>query len=196
MRNNFEQAATNLDIGKCTQPSGSMIDLIRQHAQEESQSKSPVLLDSPPGDMPERPFPLERRYRRQVLPIIALFVLSLIALTALAVRQTIREVHLEFAARRVAEIITEMNRKTPSNWATLLASSTATQQRQRISAMLLETAVERGLPRLKIYDQTGQVLFSTDLNEVGGMEKNAALATAIEEHEAVLLAHQEANGTR
>jgi class 3 adenylate cyclase len=103
---------------------------------------------------------------------------------------------LEFAARRVTEIIAEMSRKAPSDWATLLALPTVTQERQRISAMLLETAVERGLPRFKIYNQTGRVLFSTEPNEVGGMEKNAALATAIEEHEGVLLAHQEADGTR
>jgi adenylate cyclase len=125
--------------------------------------QSSLLVDTLAADAPEQPFPLERRYRRRVLPIIALFVVSLIVLTALAVRQTIREVHLEFAARRVTEITAEMSRKTPADWAAVLASTADTERRQQIAAMLMETAAERGLPRLKIYDPTRQALFSTDV---------------------------------
>jgi class 3 adenylate cyclase len=146
------------------------------------------------ADAPERPFPLARYYRRLVLPIIALFVLSLIVLTALAVRQTVREGHLEFAARRVAEISDEVGRKASAKWGAMLAAGGDAGQQERIAALLMEAVAERDLPRLKIYSPGGLTLFSTELGDVGTVEKNAALTAAIEEHERVLLPHREADG--
>ncbi|MGO7184717.1 adenylate/guanylate cyclase domain-containing protein [Rhizobium brockwellii] len=169
-----------------------------------SQASGPVLPDvahplSPDtslGDAPEQPFPLERRYRTRVLPIIGLFVASLVALTALAVRQTVRDVHLEFAARRVSEIASEINRKAQPEWGALLAAHADGPQRQVIMALMMEAAIERGVPQLKVYIPSGEAVFSTDAAEIGTMEANAALTAAFKKGERVLLPHREADGTR
>lgn len=147
-------------------------------------------------DRPEAPFPLQRYYRRRVLPILGLFVVSLVVLTAVAVQQTVREVHLEFARRRVAEIAKEIGRTVPTEWAALLALTANAEQRKAIVAPLREAAAERDLARLKVYARNGEALFSTEPAEIGVVETNAALVTAVREDEGVLLPHQEADGTR
>jgi class 3 adenylate cyclase len=146
-------------------------------------------------DAPDLPFPLERRYRRRVLPLIGLFVASLVALTGLAVWQTVREVHLEFAARRVAEIVGEVSRKSPTEWAAISAETASAAQRAAVAATLREAAAERGLARLKVYTPAGETLFSTEAEDIGLIEQNTALATAVHERERVLLPHKEADGT-
>ncbi len=147
-------------------------------------------------DAPERPFPLARRYRRGVLPIMALFVVSLVALTALSVRQAVREIHLEFAARRVAEIAAEAGEKAPAAWQALLSGSLDADQRKALATLFAETVSERGLSQLKVYSPAGEALFSTDAAEIGQVEDNTALTAAIKEGERVLLPHLEADGTR
>ena len=148
------------------------------------------------ADAPERPFPLERRYRRQVLPILGLFVASLLILTGLAVQQVVRGVHLEFAARRVAEMTREVGSKAPAEWNALIKAPADAGHRVRIAALLGEAAAERSLPQLKVYSPLGEVLFSTDSTEIGTVEQNAALAVAVEKHERTLLPHVEADGSR
>jgi class 3 adenylate cyclase len=170
--------------------------------QTNGQQQSDLAIDPWPqavadeGDAPERPFPLERRYRRRVLPLIGMFVVSLVALTGLAVWQTVRDVHLEFAARRVAEIVGEVSRKAPGEWQALSVAGASAVQREAIVAALQEAAAERALPQMKVYSPTGEALFSTEANEIGAVENNTALSAAIHERERVLLPHKEADGTR
>jgi class 3 adenylate cyclase len=148
------------------------------------------------SDAPERPFPLARRYRRRVLPIMALFVVSLVLLTALSVRQAVREIHLEFAARRVAEIAAEIETKAPGAWRQLLAGAADAGERTTLVPLFTEAAVERGLPQLKLYLPTGEAVFSTDPADVGQVEDNPALAAAIRDEKRTLLPHEESDGTR
>jgi adenylate cyclase len=156
----------------------------------------PSWLKGKVGDEPEKPFPLEQRFRRQVLPIIGLFVVSLIVLTALAVIQTLRDVQLEFAARRVQEISREMTQKAPMEWSAVIAAKADFRQWQIVADLLREAADERGLPRLKLYSSSRVVMFSTVPGEVGVSEDNTALAAAIGERERVLLPHRETDGSR
>ncbi len=148
------------------------------------------------SDSAERPFPLARRYRRRVLPIMALFVVSLVALTAFSVRQAVREIHLEFAARGVDEIAAEVDAKVPAAWAALLAGSADAEQRAELAAPFAEAVSERGLIQLKVYDRNGEAVFSTDAADIGKIESNEALTSAIQEGERTLLPHEEADGTR
>jgi len=148
------------------------------------------------SDSAERPFPLARRYRRRVLPIMALFVVSLVALTAFSVRQAVREIHLEFAARGVDEIAAEVDAKVPAAWAALLAGSADAEQRAELAAPFVEAVSERGLIQLKVYDRNGEAVFSTDAADIGKIESNEALTSAIQEGERTLLPHEEADGTR
>jgi adenylate cyclase len=148
------------------------------------------------ADAAERPFPLARRYRRRVLPLMALFVVSLVLLTAWSVRQAVRQIHLEFAAGRVEEIATELDKKMPAAWAALLAGTADADQQAKLVALFADAVSERGLSQLKVYDTAGKALFSTDAPEIGQIESNAALAAAIGEGERTLLPHAEPDGTR
>ena len=110
-------------------------------------------------DAAERPFPLAQRYRRRVLPLMALFVVSLVLLTAVSVRQAVRDIHLEFAARQVDEIAAEVAAKAPAAWKALFAGTADADHRARVALRLAEAASERGLSQLKVYLPTGEAVF-------------------------------------
>ncbi len=148
------------------------------------------------ADAAERPFPLARNYRRRVLPIMALFVVSLVLLTALSVRQAVRAIHLEFASRLVDEIAAEIDRKRPEAWKAILAGTADAAMHASLAASLGEAVSERSLPQLKVYAPNGEAVFSTDAAEIGQIEENAALAAAVDEGERTLLPHAEPDGTR
>ncbi|MGH6922362.1 MAG: adenylate/guanylate cyclase domain-containing protein, partial [Propylenella sp.] len=161
-----------------------------------NRATTPALPDGA-SDAPERPFPLARRYRRRVLPMMALFVVSLVALTALSVRQAVREIHEEVVARRVAEITAEAAMKMPAAWEELLAGTAdiGLPQQEQLARVFTEAVSERGLLRLKVYDRTGETLYSTDPQDIGQVEDNDALTAAIAEGERTLLPHREADGS-
>jgi adenylate cyclase len=148
------------------------------------------------SDDAERPFPLAQRYRRRVLPLMGLFVVSLVLLMALSVRQAVRDIHMEFAARRVDEIAAEIDTKAPSAWRYLLAGEADAGERAKLVELFGDAAVERGLQQLKVYDPAGRAIFSTDAAEIGQIEKNEALTAALTEGERTLLPHKEPDGTR
>ena len=49
---------------------------------------------------------------------------------------------------------------------------------------------------MKVYSPAGEALFSTEVNEIGTVEANAALAAAVQKRGRVLVPHSEADGTR
>jgi class 3 adenylate cyclase len=147
-------------------------------------------------DAPELSFPLTRRYRRRVLPIMALLVGSVLLLTTLSVRQAVRETQLELAAREAAEIAAEMRAKAPSEWRALISERASAEERGRLAALFAEVASDRGLPRLKLHSLTGEVLFSTEPGDIGQLEDNAAVRAAAREGGPVLLPNEEGDGTR
>ncbi len=156
----------------------------------------PSAKDMDSADAAERPFPLARNYRRRVLPIMALFVVSLIVLLGFSVRQAVREIHLEFAARLVDEIAAEVDKRDPGPWAALVAGAAAAEERASLVKSFDEAVSERSLAQLKVYDTNRETIFSTDDAEIGKVETNAAIAAAIGEGERTLLPHVETDGTR
>ncbi len=151
---------------------------------------------SPEARDAERPFPLAQSYRRRVLPLIALFIVSLVIMTALSMRHAVRDIYLDFAARRVDEIADEVSYKRQGEWGALLDGTADADTLARLSSTVHEAVEERGLPQLKIYDSSGKAIFSTDVADLGKFEDNEALSGAIREGEHVLVPHEEADGTR
>jgi len=148
------------------------------------------------SDPLERPFPLERRYRRRVLPGMALFVVSLVLLTGLSVRQAVQAIHEEVVARRVAEITGEAERKRPDAWQALLAGTADAGEQEALSQLFAEAVKERSLPQLKVYGENGEALYSTDVADIGQLEDNDALKAALSKGVRTQLPHEEADGTR
>jgi class 3 adenylate cyclase len=129
--------------------------------------------------------------------MMALFVVSLVALTALSVRQAVREIHEEVVARRVAEITAEAAMKMPAAWEELLAGTAdiGLPQQEQLARVFTEAVSERGLLRLKVYDRTGETLYSTAPQDIGQVEDNEALTAAIAQGLRTLLPHKEADGS-
>jgi adenylate cyclase len=142
----------------------------------------------------DEPFPLRQRYRSRVLPIFALFVVSAVTLTALAVRSTVENLHLESAAARVREIAAELNEKEPAMWGALVAGRPTDAQEARLGAALREAAQERGIDRMKVYGVNARTLFSTVASEIGTTEANDALRDSIRDVRRVLVRHREPDG--
>jgi class 3 adenylate cyclase len=112
------------------------------------------------------------------------------------VRQAVRDIHLEFAAREVAEIVAAVERKLPVEWNALLAGTADVEQIVRLQVRLQDSVAEHDLPQFKVYTHGGKAVFSIDSAEIGVVEKNAALTAAFEEQERVLVPHLEADGKR
>ncbi len=127
---------------------------------------------------------------------MALFVLSLVLLMAWSVRQAVREIHLEFAARLVDEIGAEIGRKKQAAWTAALAGTAGADDRASLVPSFAEAVSERSLSQLKVYDAASEAIFSTDTAEIGKAETNDALATALREGGRTLLPHEEPDGTR
>jgi class 3 adenylate cyclase len=140
-------------------------------------------------DAPELAFPLAQRYRRRVLPLIIFFAIALVGLSALSLRQVIREIEIDFAARRATELVDEVKAAGPSEWRTLLAGKASPEQQAKLTAILSKIAAEERLTQLTVYTVAGEVLFSTEPGEAGQVQDSAALSAAGRLGEPMLQSH-------
>lgn len=143
----------------------------------------------------EQPFPLAQRYRWRVLPIIGIFVVSLVLLTALAVERAVEDINLQFAAGRVDEIVAEIRSSAAEDWAAIMAGAPPGVAASRVKQLLATAAQERGIPRIKVYDRSGRTLFSTQGDDVGTLEADPALTESIGENQRVLVVNQDPDGS-
>jgi class 3 adenylate cyclase len=146
-------------------------------------------------DQFENPFPLAQRYRSRVLPIIGVFVVSLVLLTALAVERAVEDINLQFAADRVDEVVGEIRSGAPGDWEAIMAGRSSPATETQLNLRLANAAKERGIPRLKVYDAEGRTLFSTQGEVIGALEADPALTESIQQNRRVLLLNQDPDGT-
>ncbi|MCA1973285.1 MAG: hypothetical protein LDL44_10635, partial [Caenispirillum sp.] len=65
----------------------------------------------------DAPFPLQRRFRRRILPGLLVFVLMLAVLAALGGRRLVEGIYLDLAQARAEAIAALVERETPDGWA-------------------------------------------------------------------------------
>lgn len=148
------------------------------------------------GDGLGEPFPLRRRFRRQVAPALALFVAALIATTLWATRSVLESIYLEQAERQAGAIAESASAAVPQAWAHLLAGTALTGSDFRALADALEKErAELHLSQLKVYDLEGRTLYSDAAPQIGEIEENEALNEVLVEGEPALRLDRQPDGT-
>ena len=142
------------------------------------------------------PFPLRRRFRRQVLPALAVFVATLVAAMAWTSRDVLETVYLEQAARQARAIAEDAARTAPAAWNRLLSGEAlADQDFRRLAETLEQERRAMHLSQLKVYDLTGRTLYAEVPERIGKQESNAALQEVLTEGDAGLRLERQADGS-
>jgi class 3 adenylate cyclase len=135
---------------------------------------------------PDRqPYPLLKRFSLFVLPGLILCMALLVSMTIVSARQLITDEYLKIAQRQTQAMVASIKRAYPAMWVKL-TDGTARQQRDWESAEWKKfadymdvMASDRALPKLKMYDARGFVLYSSDRSEIGDQEKAYGIDQAL-----------------
>jgi hypothetical protein len=127
----------------------------------------------------DQPFPLRRRFRRRILPLLAVFVAVLAGLTALGARQAMESVYLDLAQRRAEAIASAVSAAAPEAWRALLAGRLsgpgAADPAGALHKAFATEVAELHLLKLKVYDLERRTIYDTDPAGIGKVEAGAAL---------------------
>lgn len=147
----------------------------------------------------EKPFPLQRIFRRRFLPALLVFIGVFLGLVGLVTDQVVKSIYLELAQRRAQTIARAVAESAPEAWALLLSGQSLLDQEDPRQVALLRAAFadeekEMGLSELKVYDLRRRVLYATDPHEIGTEEQNLALNKVIDNGDAEVVAKFLADG--
>jgi adenylate cyclase len=142
----------------------------------------------------ELPFPLRRRFRRRIVPgLIGVMVVS-VALSWAAANGMLKAVYLELAQHRAEGIAAGVAAAAPEAWNGLISGGGASSPVLREA--FAHEAGEFKLTRLKVYDLERRVLYATRAEDIGKIERGAALAGVIEEGQAHIVATSDPDGSQ
>lgn len=144
----------------------------------------------------DAPYPLLRRFLGRIVPGAAIFAMAAAALIGFAVNRVIESVYLEIAEVRAQGLLRSIQKAMPATGAALTRGRLDETDIRALSGFFVTMAGEPRLQRVKIYDLSRRVLFSTDLGEVGGTEDNPALRAVIASRARRLVDHRERDGSR
>lgn len=134
----------------------------------------------------DAPFPLQRRYRRRILPGLLLFVLSLAVLATLGGRRMVEGIYLDQAQARADAIAGLIAQETPEGWAALVGPAPLDALWRgplgaEVSDAFSEALTDSRLHRLKVYRPDRSIAFSTTPSEIGGIDDGETLAALLAE---------------
>ena len=149
---------------------------------------------------PEQAFPLKRRFYRQIVPGLVLFLVALIALSGYSAREVMRGIYLTAATERARIISASVSQDAPDGWHLMLSGENLADIASRPEWPALDKAfrsevAELRLIRMKAYSISGHILFSMDRSEIGKLEANAHLRRVIAELTPAIVAKTEPSGT-
>jgi class 3 adenylate cyclase len=147
---------------------------------------------------PDEPFPLERQFRRRILPGLALFVLLLAGLMAGAGGWVLEAIYLELAERKAEVIGRAIRNAAPREWEALLAGRLALDgpEAKRLHEHFDDEVTELNLVDLKVYDLERRTLYSPDPAKIGAIESGAALLGLIRDGRATVKRTTRAGGLK
>jgi class 3 adenylate cyclase len=144
----------------------------------------------------DSPYPLLRRFLGRIVPGAAVFaIVSALALGTAVVR-VIEDVYLEIAEVRAQGILRSVQRVMPVTASALMAGKLGEADVEALTRFLATMPGEPRLQRIKIYDLSRRVLFSSNLADLGATEDNPALRAVIAGRVRRLVDHREGDGTR
>lgn len=133
----------------------------------------------------DQPFPLQRRFRRQVLPALLALLAATILLMVVGAGWLTERIYLEEADRRVQIIDRALTDHAPEAWARMKRGEAprpvyASEDGARLLSELHREAQELNLTRLKIYNTEGTLVFSSEPLKIGTKDISPAFLQAAE----------------
>lgn len=133
-----------------------------------------------PDSTLDQPFPLRTRFRRQILPALAVFIVALAGLTAWGAQRATRAIYLEQAQRRAQAVAEEVAKAAPDHWRALMAGrAAAAGDSPALAETFARKVAELKLAKLKVYDLRRRTVFSTSPEGIGKIEDNPALVRVL-----------------
>lgn len=132
------------------------------------------------GSSGEQPFPLQRQYRRHILPLLLVAVAVLSGMVAWTTLRLTSDLYLQAARQYALMVVDRIQQDDPQAWAAVIGhdprrGSIDPAVVARLQAVLVSFLGEERLGRLKLFDRHGQVLFSYSPEDVGTFEVNDIL---------------------
>ncbi len=136
----------------------------------------------------EQPYPLRRLFRRRALPAFGIAVLVLGLLAGLGGIRLVQVIYLELAERRAEVINRAVNHDAAKAWAALSAGMPpsevySTPGGWTLLGILEDETKELGLLHLKIYNDKGIIVFSSEAEKIGIEDRSPAFVRAIDANE-------------
>lgn len=145
-----------------------------------------------PSNTQHGAYPLFKIFALFVLPSLILGIVVLLASLAWGARQFITEEYLKIAQRQAQAILRSVQREHPTTWEKFNRGAIADNEwnegdTKMMAGSIDQLASDRALPKIKIYDATGKVLYSTTRSEIGSLEDASGLAETLTARRATAL---------
>jgi len=146
-----------------------------------------------------RPYPLMGRFRRYILPTLALLLVTSVMLTVWGGRELVEAVYLQVAQQRADFIVRAAERRAPESWSRLTRLTGADAVPSPADLADFQQAIDNALvdsrvKKLKIYDSGGRMIFNTEGKDLGSIERGPALSRLLESGEPQILFKEGSEG--
>jgi adenylate cyclase len=121
----------------------------------------------------DEPFPLKKWFRSSALPALLVFAALVIGLGIWGHLNAMKEVYLKLAEERVNVIIRSGITQHPDVWKRFLAGDLGVDDMEAFRTGIEEEVHELKLDKIKVYEEGGRVLYSTNHEEIGSVETGA-----------------------
>lgn len=140
--------------------------------------RDPVRVEG--GGNGEQPFPLQRRFRQYILPLLLVAVAVLSGLVTWTTLRLTSDLYLQAARQYAQMVVDRVQAEAPEAWTTLITHDSRTSVVDaaavaRVRAVLLAFLGEERLSRLRLFDRRGRILFSHNPEDIGTFEANDIL---------------------
>jgi class 3 adenylate cyclase len=130
-------------------------------------------------------WPLWQLYRRRVWPLLAVLVLSMAGLTWWGTQQLTTQLYLDLAARQAGAVLRSAQQRAPDDWTEWVADMGHPPRISHYRWPELAAAIDRGtaerqLTLFKVYDNHGILRYSTQRDDIGAVERSAALDAVLQ----------------
>lgn len=143
----------------------------------------------------EAPYPLARKFFWRLLPLAIMALAVVVGVVGFAVKSATESAYLMHATRVADNIATDVARKSPVAWTRLIkGEDLAPADLEALVAVFTIEQAEYRLSALKVYDLAGRTLYSSNVDDIGGFERNATLRRVIESGKAGVVRHEEDDG--
>lgn len=139
----------------------------------------------------DAPYPLRARFRRRVLPILLVVVAALLVLAGWGGRAAIEDVFVDRAGHTAEGLVGMAERVEPDAWRRVIESDPRNGAPPADASEALHTLFSAALGdarfhKLKIYDENGRVLYSSDPGQAGEIEREPLLQEVLRDQESLI----------